>query len=155
MAAREDGACACTLAHCSTLPAAQEPHSSGKHPSANPGHAPAVHPRDPHPPPVHWQDLAALADICSVRATKAGEVLMREGEDASFFAIVSGGSLKAAIPRQERWPRAASSSAALLQEWRLMATGAVVGEMSLFSGLRRTALVEALTDGVLVIISFV
>ena len=100
-------------------------------------------------------EVAELADLAEAREVSAGTELMTQGEEADYFAIVVAGSLKAAIPRDERWSRRRGEQPeAPLQEWRLMATGAVVGEMALFSGLRRTACVEALTDCTLAIIYF-
>jgi CRP-like cAMP-binding protein len=97
------------------------------------------------------QELSELAETCEAREFLAGEVLMAPGDRADFFGVVVAGQLKAAIPGNER-PAAAQVSAPPLLEWRLMATGSVVGEMALFSGHQRTAHVEAVTDGTLVVI---
>ena len=103
-------------------------------------------------------DVAELADLCEVRTFQRGEVLMRVGEPALWFGVVVDGSLQAAIPKSERvrsaGRRPSASRAVELQEWRLMAAGSVVGEMSLFSGLQRTAHVEAMVDGVLAVVAF-
>ena len=87
-------------------------------------------------------DLARLSAIIKLRAFREGEQLCQVGEPAHFFGVVLAGRLKAAIPHGERLPRSTSSGSGcstVLQEWRLLQPGEVVGEMALFSGLVRTA----------------
>ena len=101
------------------------------------------------------RELAVLDELSEIRHLAAEEVLMAQGEPADFFAVVLSGSLRAAIPESERSRQVSRPhEVTKLQEWRFLPVGAIVGEMSLFSGLVRTTAVEALTDCTLAIICF-
>ena len=103
-------------------------------------------------------EVAELAALATMREVVAGEEVIHQGEEADWVGVVLTGALKAAIPHSERYARrphaAAEAAVTALQEWRMMACGAAVGEMALFSGLRRTARVEAITDGSIAVITF-
>ena len=120
-------------------------------------------------------ELEMLRHSMSVQPFHAGDAVMTAGEPATYVAVVLSGTLKAKIPRTERVPRAAANpypkpnpnpnpnphpnpkaggGPSLLQEWRLLETGAVVGEMALFGGMVRTTTVEAITAGELGVLRF-
>ena len=99
-------------------------------------------------------DLATLTSMMKLLSFREGEQLFQVGEAAQYFGVVLSGRLKAAIPHGERWPGASVGDRGTLQEWRLLSQGEVVGEMALFSGLRRTAAVVALSPGWLATVRF-
>lgn len=93
-------------------------------------------------------ELDRISPHFTLQSFHEGSILCKSGDKATFFGIVLYGSLKAAIPRSERWPGTASGDKQLeQQEWRRMERGDVVGEMSLFSGIVRTSSVIAISDG--------
>ena len=104
---------------------------------------------------IKHEDLAKLAEAMTLEQFVADESLMTIGDAAQHFAIVLDGSVKATIPRTERWPGAAAGVGGRLQEWRLMQMGEVVGEMALFSGMVRSASVVALTNGFVGVMRYV
>jgi CRP-like cAMP-binding protein len=82
------------------------------------------------------RDLGRLAKLMVPRQVKAGEVIIKEGDQAAGFFVVSAGRLEAV--------RGAESSNE--QHLAKYAPGDFFGEMALFEGFPRSATVRALED---------
>jgi small-conductance mechanosensitive channel/CRP-like cAMP-binding protein len=80
---------------------------------------------------VHEDELRRLAEVVLRREYTRGEVLFRQGEKGESCFIVAGGAIKGEIVYEEKGKRFTS-------EFRVE-PGGIFGEMSLFSGLPRTA----------------
>ena len=76
---------------------------------------------------------AALVFCCCALPSPGMSSVIRRCESLSLQQVVAG---------------------SLGQQWRMMACGAAVGEMALFSGLRRTARVEAIMESSIAVITF-
>ena len=81
------------------------------------------------------RDLGRLAKLMVARPVKAGEVIIKEGDQAAGFFVVSAGKLE--VVRGEG-----------ANEQRLATYGAgdFFGEMALFEGFPRSATVRAIDD---------
>jgi CRP-like cAMP-binding protein len=81
------------------------------------------------------RDLGRLAKLMVPRAVKGGEVIIKEGDQAAGFFVVSGGKLEAI--------RGEGSSE---QKLATYGPGDFFGEMALFEGFPRSATVRAIED---------
>ena len=81
------------------------------------------------------RDLGRLAKLMVSRAIKAGEVIIKEGDQAAGFFVVSAGKLEAV--------RGEGSGE---QHLATYGTGDFFGEMALFEGFPRSATVRAIDD---------
>jgi protein lysine acetyltransferase len=79
-------------------------------------------------------DLESLAGLLTPFAAPAGTVVLRRGEIADRFLLVTGGSARVVFGQE------AAHNAAVVTE------GPIVGEMALLRGTRRSATVSAQTD---------
>jgi CRP-like cAMP-binding protein len=82
------------------------------------------------------RDLGRLAKLMVPRQVKAGEVIIKEGDQAAGFFVVSSGKLEAV--------RGADGGGE--QHLATYAPGDFFGEMALFEGFPRSATVRALED---------
>src|SRR3974377_261742 len=78
-------------------------------------------------------DLGSLARLVSPFAAPAGALLLRRGEVAGHFLLMTSGSARVAFG-EEAAPKVA-----------VVAQGSIVGEMALLRGTRRSATVTAMT----------
>jgi len=81
------------------------------------------------------RDLGRLAKLMVSRAIKAGEVIIKEGDQAAGFFVVSAGKLEAV--------RGEGSGEQHLANY---GAGDFFGEMALFEGFPRSATVRAIDD---------
>jgi len=81
------------------------------------------------------RDLGRLAKVMVSRAVKGGEVIIKEGDQAAGFFVVSSGKLEAV--------RGAGADE---QHLATYGTGDFFGEMALFEGFPRSATVRAVED---------
>jgi CRP-like cAMP-binding protein len=81
------------------------------------------------------RDLGRLAKLMVPRQVKSGEVIIKEGDQAAGFFVVSSGKLEAV--------RGESASEQHLANY---GPGDFFGEMALFEGFPRSATVRALED---------
>jgi CRP-like cAMP-binding protein len=82
---------------------------------------------------LNRRDLGRLAKLMVPRQVKAGEVIIKEGDQAAGFFVVSSGKLEAVRGGDE-------------QHLANYAPGDFFGEMALFEGFPRSATVRALED---------
>lgn len=89
-------------------------------------------------------DWAILLGFMETERFKAGEVVLRVGEQDRSLYVVTAGSLEVLVPQGSQGLRRAT----------LIETGSVVGEQSFVDGKARSATVRALSDGELLRLSF-
>ena len=82
------------------------------------------------------RDLERLSKLMVPRAVKAGEVIIKEGDQAAGFFVISSGKVEVV--------RGADSSSP--QVLNTLGTGDFFGEMALFEGFPRNATVRAVDD---------
>lgn len=88
------------------------------------------------------QDWATLNKYTRSRRFRAGETVIAQGDSDRALYIVTDGTLEAVIPARKGYRRLSTFE-----------TGAVIGELSFFDGQPRSALVRALTDAELAMLS--
>jgi len=81
------------------------------------------------------RDLGRLAKLMVPRAVKGGEVIIKEGDQAAGFFVVSSGKLEAV-----------RGDGASEQRLATYGSGDFFGEMALFEGFPRSATVRAIED---------
>ncbi len=83
------------------------------------------------------QSLEALAGTVAEEAVPAGEVLIREGDDADDFFIIRSGTMEVL---------SSGEAGAQLEQIRDLGAGDYAGEIGLIEGIPRTATVRATSD---------
>lgn len=79
-------------------------------------------------------DLESLAKLLTPFAAPAGTVLLRRGDVAGHFLLITSGSARVAVGEEGA------------QKVAVVAEGSIVGEMALLRGTRRSATVTAMTE---------
>jgi CRP-like cAMP-binding protein len=87
-------------------------------------------------------DWAILTKFTNNRRFRAGETVIAQGDTDRSLYIVTEGELEAVLPQRKGYRQLA-----------LFETGSVIGELSFFDGAPRSALVRAVTDAELAMLS--
>jgi len=87
----------------------------------------------PHCSEQEWEQLLGVAER---RAVRAGEIVVRQGEESRAFYIVASGQLEVFLPRPNGQEHIIGDIGAL----------SIFGEQAFFDGLPRSASVRAVQD---------